>query len=349
MKEFLSTELLNNTVEQWLIALGVILLVFVFLLILRYLLNSKVRKLVEKTNLSIDNFFLDLIYNTKRWFLFFVAFAVGILFLEMDPQWDSVIRVAMTVGFTFQIASWAVTTSKYFISEQIKKEKSGSKVTIYNTVGIFSRVLIWIFAGLVILDSIPNVEISSLVTGLGIGGIAIGLAVQSILEDLFASVSITADQPFAIGDFIEVNDKVGVVENIGMKSTRLRALSGEQIVIGNAAITSNEIRNYQKLEQRRVTISVGVTYETPYALLEKIPSLLKEIVSSQENVRFDRVHFDEMAASSLDFLLVYYVESSDFLVHMNAKQAINFAVIKKFEEEGIDIAYPTQTLYIPKN
>lgn len=348
MKDFLSTLLFGNSIERWLIALGIALLVFFGLLLIRRVIRTKLQKIATKNKLKIDDFLANLISSVKIWFFVFIALAVGLLFINLPESWNNSIKIALTIGFSLQIASWANASTDFFVRQQIGKAANGSKATIYNAARIFAKILIWVFAILVIMDSIPGVDVTSLVAGLGIGGIAIGLGVQSILEDLFASVSITVDQPFVIGDFIEVNGKTGIVEHIGIKSTRLRALTGEQIVMGNAAITSNEIRNFQKLEQRRVSITVGVAYETPYEKLEKIPVMIKAIVNTLDSVRFDRVHFDSMESSSLDFLLVYYVESSDYLVHMNVKQTINFAIIKQFGEAGIEIAYPTQTLYIPK-
>ena len=349
MKEFLTKEFFNNTTQDWLIAIGIAILVYIGLVILRHILNSKVRKWVDRTKGTTDNFLLDLVSGTKNWFLLMVSIAVSTLYLNIIPEWYQAIRILLVIGFTFQISNWAASTVSYFISKKMETEKNSSKVTIYNTVGIISRILIWVFAGLVILDSFPNVDISSLVAGLGIGGIAIGFAVQSILEDLFASVSITVDQPFVLGDFIVVGDVSGTVEKIGMKTTRIRSLTGEQIVIGNASITSDNIQNYQKLLERRVTITVGVTYETPLEKLRMIPSIIEKIAKDQEKARFDRVHLDEMADFSINFLLVYYALTADYNEHMDIKEAINFSILEKFAENGIDIAYPTQMLYISKN
>ena len=349
MKEFLTKEFFNNTTQDWLIAIGIAILVYIGLVILRHILNSKVRKWVDRTKGTTDNFLLDLVSGTKNWFLLMVSIAVATLYLNIIPEWYQAIRILLVIGFTFQISNWAASTVSYFISKKMETEKNSSKVTIYNTVGIISRILIWVFAGLVILDSFPNVDISSLVAGLGIGGIAIGFAVQSILEDLFASVSITVDQPFVLGDFIVVGDVSGTVEKIGMKTTRIRSLTGEQIVIGNASITSDNIQNYQKLLERRVTITVGVTYETPLEKLRMIPSIIEKIAKDQEKARFDRVHLDEMADFSINFLLVYYALTADYNEHMDIKEAINFSILEKFAENGIDIAYPTQMLYISKN
>ncbi len=349
MKEFLTKEFFNNTTQDWLIAIGIAILVYIGLVILRHILNSKVRKWVDRTKGTTDNFLLDLVSGTKNWFLLMVSIAVSTLYLNIIPEWYQAIRILLVIGFTFQISNWAASTVSYFVSKKMETEKNSSKVTIYNTVGIISRILIWVFAGLVILDSFPNVDISSLVAGLGIGGIAIGFAVQSILEDLFASVSITVDQPFVLGDFIVVGDVSGTVEKIGMKTTRIRSLTGEQIVIGNASITSDNIQNYQKLLERRVTITVGVTYETPIEKLRMIPSIIEKIAKDQEKARFDRVHLDEMADFSINFLLVYYALTADYNEHMDIKEAINFSILEKFAENGIDIAYPTQMLYISKN
>jgi len=198
---------------------------------------------------------------------------------------------------------------------------------------------------LLALDNM-GVDITALIAGLGIGGIAVALALQNVLGDLFASLSIVLDKPFVIGDFIIVDDLLGTVERIGLKTTRVRSLYGEQLVFSNSDLLNSRIRNYKRMFERRILFSIGVTYQTPHEKLATIPGIIREVIESQEQVRFDRAHFKEYGDSALKFEIVYYVLVPDYNTHMDIQQAINLAIVRRFEEEKIEFAFPTQTLYL---
>jgi len=191
-----------------------------------------------------------------------------------------------------------------------------------------------------------GVDITALIAGLGIGGIAVALALQNVLGDLFASLSIVLDKPFVIGDFIIVDDLLGTVEHIGLKTTRVRSLFGEQLVFSNSDLLNSRIRNYKRMHERRIVFSLGVTYQTPYEKLAAIPDIIREIIELQEQVRFDRAHFKEYGDFALEFEIVYYMLVPDYNAYMDTQQAINLALYERFEKEGISFAYPTQTLYV---
>jgi small-conductance mechanosensitive channel len=207
------------------------------------------------------------------------------------------------------------------------------------------NVAIWAMVLMLTLDNL-GIDITALVAGLGIGGIAVALAVQNVLGDLFASLSITLDRPFVVGDFLIVGDFMGSVEYIGIKSTRLRSLGGEQIIISNSDLLSSRVRNYGRMLERRVVFVTSVTYETPIEKVEKIPVLIREIVEAQSNTRFDRCHFAKHAAASLDFETVYYVLTGDYNQYMDIQQAINLRLHRELMTLGIEFAYPTQKLYV---
>ena len=196
-----------------------------------------------------------------------------------------------------------------------------------------------------ILDNL-GFNITALVASLGIGGIAVALAVQNILGDIFASLSIALDKPFVIGDFIIVEDVLGTVEYIGLKTTRLRSLSGEQIVFSNVDLLKSRIRNYKRMFERRVVFTIGVVYQTAHATLERIPALVRSIVEQQPKTRFDRAHFKEYGDSALVFEVVYFVLDSDYNIYMDIQQAINLAIFRRFQVKGIEFAYPTRTLHV---
>ena len=175
---------------------------------------------------------------------------------------------------------------------------------------------------------------------------AVALAVQNILGDLFASLSIVLDKPFVLGDFLIVDEHLGTVEYIGLKSTRLRSLWGEQIVFSNADLLKSRLRNFGRMFERRIVFPVGVTYQTPRDKLEAIPGIIREAIQAQEKTRFDRSHFKEFGDFSINFESVYYVLVPDYNLYMDIQQAINLQIHKRFEEEGIEFAYPTQTLFV---
>jgi small-conductance mechanosensitive channel len=212
-------------------------------------------------------------------------------------------------------------------------------------IGFVVRVLIWALVALLTLDNL-GIDVTALVAGLGIGGIAVALAVQNILGDLFASLSITFDKPFVVGDFLIVDDFLGSVEYIGIKSTRLRSLSGEQIVLSNADLLKSRIRNYGRMVERRVLFATSVTYETPVEKLERVAPLIREIVQAQPDTRFDRSHFAKHGPSSLDFETVYYVLSADYNRYMDIQQAINLRLHREFARIGIEFAYPVQRIFV---
>jgi len=201
--------------------------------------------------------------------------------------------------------------------------------------------------GLLTLENL-GVNITALVAGLGVGGIAVALAVQNVLGDLFAALSIALDQPFVVGDFLIVDDFLGSVEYIGIKSTRLRSLSGEQIVISNSDLLKSRLRNYGRMSERRVLFATSITYETPLELIERVPGIIRKIVEAQPHTRFDRSHFATHAATSLDFETVYYVLSADYNRYMDIQQTINLQLHRELTELGVEFAYPTQRLLIAR-
>jgi small-conductance mechanosensitive channel len=260
-----------------------------------------------------------------------------------------VLDSAITIALFLQAGVWAAAGATAWLERKQRSTLTTDRA-IAGSLGIISFIakgVIWAMVVLLILDNL-GVNITALVAGLGIGGIAVALAVQNILGDLFASLSITFDKPFFVGDFLVIDDFMGSVEHIGIKSTRLRSLSGEQIVMSNADLLKSRVRNYGRMSERRVVFATTVTYETPATKLEQIPAVVRSIVEAQEGVRFDRSHFSKHAAASLDFETVYYVLSADFNRYMDIQQAINLRIHREFERLGIEFAYPTQRILLER-
>jgi small-conductance mechanosensitive channel len=210
------------------------------------------------------------------------------------------------------------------------------------------RVAVWSIVLLVLLDNL-GVDITTLVAGLGVGGVAVALAAQNILGDLFASLSIVLDRPFVVGDFLNVGDFLGTVEKVGIKTTRIRSLSGEQLIFANNDLLGSRIRNYGRMQQRRVVFSIGVTYQTPPEKLAAISDMLREAVEAQQDVRFDRAHFAKYGDFALIYEIVYYCLSADYNRYMDVQQAINIRIYERLAEAGVEFAYPTQTLYLARS
>jgi small-conductance mechanosensitive channel len=209
------------------------------------------------------------------------------------------------------------------------------------------RLATWVVVLLLGLDNL-GIDVTALVAGLGVTGIAVALAVQNILGDLFASLSIVLDKPFVIGDFLAVGDMMGSVEYVGLKTTRLRSLSGEQLVFSNSDLLGSRIRNFGRMAERRALFTIGVTYQTPREKLERIPQMIREAVEAQPQTRFDRSHFARYGDSAITFETVYYVTVPEYPVYMDIQQAINLRIHEAFEREGIEFAYPTQTVFLTK-
>ncbi len=210
---------------------------------------------------------------------------------------------------------------------------------------MLARIGLWSILLLAVLDNF-GVDVTALVTGLGIGGIAVALAVQNILGDIFASLSIVLDKPFVVGDFLEVGDYMGNVEHIGLKTTRIRSLSGEQIIVSNGDLLKSRIRNFKRMYRRRVVFNVGVEYGTPREKLQEIPQMIRRALEAHEDVAVDRVHFSSFGDSALMFTAVYHVAKPDYALYMDIQEQVNLDLLRVFEEAGIDIAFPTQKLIV---
>ena len=215
--------------------------------------------------------------------------------------------------------------------------------TAIGAMSFVGRALVWTVVALLVLDNL-GIDVTALITGLGIGGVAVALALQNVLSDLFASLSIVLDKPFVVGDFVVVGDVMGTVEHVGLKTTRLRSLSGEQLVISNSDLLSSRIRNFQRMSERRAVFQLGVTYETSPDKLRAVPGIVRAAIEGQPGTRFDRSHFKSYGAFSLDFETVYYVHTADYNRYMDVQEGINLELLSQFNAHGIEFAYPTSTV-----
>lgn len=307
-----------------------------------------IKRWAQKTTSTLD----DKIFNNVKAPIFLIAILIGAYYsltiLSILDGYRELLRHIFIVAEIFAIAFMLTrvfsVTLNWYGERRAKQDKAVSNHLLF----VFNKILqiiIYIAAFLAVLWAF-NIDLSNIVVGLGVGGIAIALAVQSTLSDILSAFSIYFDRPFEIGDFIVIGEYSGTVTKIGVKSTRLQLLQGEELVISNKELTSTSLRNFKKLQKRRIAFTIGVTYDTPPEKLKKIPTLIEQVITNTKLVEFSRAHFSEFGDFSLKFEIVYYVTTGEYDKYMDAQQEINLGILKAFEKEGITMAFPTQTLLI---
>jgi small-conductance mechanosensitive channel len=347
--EYLEVEFAGSTVQTWLLAAGVAVGVFVVLRVVQAVVVRRLGAVASRTDIRWDDVLVDTLRRTNPLFLTFAAMYTSGAFVLPAGGLKAFLSTVLVLALIVQGGIWAnAAVASWLRSYRERKlESDASAVTTIGAIGFILRVVVWSAVLLLALDNL-GVDITTLVAGLGVGGIAVALAVQNILGDLFASLSIVLDKPFVVGDFLIVDNFLGSVERVGLKTTRIRSLSGEQLIFSNDDLLRSRLRNYGRMFERRVVFSVGVTYQTARGALEKIPSLIREAVEAQDKTRFDRSHFRSYGDFSLEFETVYYVLAADYNLYMDIQQAINLAIHEAFEQEGVEFAYPTQMVYVAR-
>lgn len=343
---WLSITLWNNEMRTYLFAMAATIgTIMVMWLLRRVMIHYFARRSQESDHDGYD-FMLAMASRTLFPLLLMVSLYVGMSFLTIPAGVVSWISSGAVAAVILQTAIWANALVTFGLKRYQKQYRhiDPARMTTVRAVSMATRLVVILVAVILVLDNLPGVEITALVASLGIGGIAIALAVQSILSDLFASLSIILDKPFVLGDFIIVDTYMGTVEYIGLKTTRVRSLSGEQLVFANGDLLKSRIRNYKRMAEWRVVFTLGVTYQTAYRHLKSIPGWIETIIAALDLTRFDRAHFQGFGDYALKFEIVYYVLDPDYNRYMDIQQAINLAIHQKFEAEKIDFAYPTQTV-----
>ena len=337
----------NNDLIRWLVALGVVVGLFIGLRLLIGQVIRRLSALASRSETDVDDLVVKLIDRTKWLVLLAVAIYGGSLALALPADVESLIASLVVIALLVQLAIWGSEFLSFWIDRQIEKrvEDDAATATTLSALHFVGKLTLWLVVFLLALANL-GINISALIAGLGVGGIAVALALQGLLTDLFASLSIVMDKPFVIGDFVIVGEYMGTIEHIGLKTTRVRSLSGEQLVFSNNDMLNSRIRNYKRMQERRILFTLGVTYDTPADKLERIPAMIREIIESQELTRFDRSHFKSYGDFALLFETVYYVLTPDYNVYMDIQEQINLAIYRKFEQEDVEFAYPTQTLFL---
>lgn len=346
MREILDQVYYNNTIREYLIALSTIVVGIILVLSFKKVIIKRLQTWTEKTPGTWDDF---IVHSFSRFGIPIIQWIIvywGIHLLDLSTRTERISQLVTSILITYFILRLVSTVVMLLLKSGIRRREHGEeKIKQLGGLMMVINIFIWII-GLVVLLSNWGVEVTPLITGLGIGGIAIALAAQNILGDLFNYFVIFFDRPFEAGDFIIVDDKMGTIEYVGIKTTRLRSLGGEQIIIGNSNLTGSRIHNYKRMARRRVVFTIDVEYGTSLETVKQIPPLLKSIVLEHAMITFDRAHFAAFKDWSLRFEVVYYVLSGDFNVYMDIQQTINFRIYEEFEKQKITFAFPTQSLVV---
>lgn len=337
-----SLDYLGNPLWLWGVGLLSAALVLAAGLALRANLVRRLRARAE-----VDLVALSLRLVERSWLaILLLALRAGTASLALPGRVEQGVNALTTTGVFLQLGVWGNVATTWVVDREVRRRvaEDAAAATTLAALSYLARFALWTVLVLLLLDNL-GVRVTALVAGLGIGGVAVALALQNVLGDLFASLAIALDKPFQIGDFIIVDQYLGTVEHIGLKTTRVRSLWGEQLVFSNNDLLQSRIRNFKRMTERRVVFNVAVVYQTPYEKLARIPRILQEVVE-QQPVRFDRAHFKEYGESGLVFEVVYYVLDPDYTVYMDIQQAINLKLFRRFQQEGIEFAYPTRTVYV---
>ena len=341
----------GNTLQAWLTAMAITVTTYLILWVIHRIALVRLQALAQRTATQIDNAIADVLSKTGFWFTSYLSLYAGSRFLTLPEQTNTLLRgIAMGV-LLIQIAIWANRLVTYWVVQGLRRRHAGdaSMQTMASALGFISRILI---VSALLLTGMQNlgIEIDTLLAGLGIGGIAVALALQSVLGDLFASLSIVFDKPFLIGDFIILdNGMMGTVENVGLKTTRIRAMTGEELVIANNDLLRTRIRNYRKMQNRMVSFTLNVTYQTSHAKLRQIPGIIRTVVDDHPQTTFEWANFVGFGAYSLDFDVAYYVKDYEWYRYLAVREEIYLEIFRRFTEEEIEFAYPTQTLLMGKS
>ncbi|MDY7579737.1 mechanosensitive ion channel family protein [Herbaspirillum sp. RTI4] len=337
---------LGLAANEWWRAIAATVVSYIFIVSLAKFLIARLEILAARTVTRLDDMLVEVLKHTHRFVIAFAALLIGSEFLSMTGKWEIRISHLWFIVIAVQIALWINRGLSIWTTERLQGQSATSHSPIITTMmaWIF-RALLWSVLILAMLSNV-GVNITAFVASLGVGGVAVALALQSILSDLFASAAIGLDKPFEIGDFIVFGDIAGNIEHIGLKTTRIRSLSGEQIVCSNTELLKNTIHNYKRMSERRILFGFGITYEASPEQVRQVPAIVKNAIESAGTTRFDRAHMKGFGESALQFEAVYYVTNPDYNLYMDIQQSINLELMTELAANGIHFARPTRTLHI---
>jgi len=309
---------------------------------------NKLSNIAQRTATRLDDITIEVLQSTQQLTLLLLATLIGLHVLELPDKWATRLDHILFITIGIQMAIWLNKGVGIWAREHltaIDGPAPAANPVITTVLSWILRVFIWSVALLTVLDNV-GVNITAFVASLGVGGVAVALAVQNILSDLFASLAIGLDKPFEVGDFVVFGDVAGAIERVGLKTTRIRSISGEQIICSNTELLKNTLHNYKRMEERRVVFNFGINYATPPDTIALIPGIVRKAIESFDKTRFDRAHFKEFGTSALNFETVYFITTTDFNLYMDVQQNINLYLMREFQSHGVAFAFPTMTLNV---
>jgi small-conductance mechanosensitive channel len=345
MGNFWSHIVLGNTLRDWGIACGIILCLIIVLRITQVFGVRRFKKLATRTKNSFDDFVVLQVHKSIMPCLYVFSVYLGLQYLKFSERITDALKTGILIVVAFFVIKVISGIITYLFEPRVGDTNYVQNHKALRGITLIIKILVWAGGILFIIDNL-GYDITAIIAGLGIGGIAIALASQTVLADLFNYFAIFFDKPFEVGDFLVVDDKKGTVEYIGIRTTRVRSLSGEQLVFSNTDLTNSRVHNYKRMIERRVVLTFGVVYETPADKLKKIPGWTKTLIDGIDETRFDRAHFTSFGDSSLNFEVVYFILNADYNSYMDKQQQINLRVMEQFHHEGIQFAFPSRTIYM---
>ncbi len=345
MQNILELIFFGNALFDYLVFLIFVAVGISFIKLFSVFVLIRIKAWAKKTSATIDDF---LVRGTEKVFLplaYSYVFYLSLGYLNLSSGVRRGADVLWTLFLTVFLLNFLVSFIDYLLQAWIKKQNDESREKSLKGILVVIKTVIWGLGLTFLLDNL-GFKVSAVIAGLGIGGVAVALAAQAVLSDLFSYFAIFFDRPFEVGDFIIIGDFMGSVEYVGIKTTRLRSLGGEQIIFSNTDLTNSRVRNYKRMDRRRVVFRLGVVYQTPLDKLKEIPLVIANIIKNTADADFDRAHFFSYGDFSLVYEVVYYVNSPDYNKYMDIQQEINFAISEEFSKRGIEFAFPTQTLYV---
>ena len=338
--------LASNAAEDWIAAALGLVLTLLLLLLLRWVaVRFTERGPQEGAATPLRRFIASIQRQTSIPIIVLVSLIVGLVNLTLPEILERALYAGIVLVVLIQVGLWGREAITYLLRRHLERDSDAGSRGAVEAGRYIGTLILWSLLAILFLDNI-GVEITSLVAGLGIGGIALGLAARNVLGDLFASLAIVLDRPFVTGDFVVGRDVSGSVERIGIKTTHLRSPSGEQLVVSNSHMLNAPIRNYGRMERRRVVLSLGFTYDTAAEKMEAIPEMIREAVEQHSEISFDRAHFRSFGESALQVEAVYYFQTANFGVYADTQQEINLELLRRFRAEGIEFAFPTRAIHV---
>lgn len=341
---FFSMEIAGNQLSQYAGAIIAFIVTLVAIKIFKYVIIHKVHAIAKKTKNEFDDVLIEAVQRIGWPFYLIVALYAALKFVALPADADTAFHFLLVIVVVYYGISIVQSVLGFWLKKAIAVKAGRTVTSFFDTV---IKIALWSVALLLILQNM-GFEITTLLAGLGVAGIAIAFAMQRVLEDIFAAFSIYYDKPFEVGDFIIIGDDLGTVKDIGLKTTRIKHLKGQELVVSNREMTSTRIHNYKKMKKRRITFGFGVTYDTPVKKLKKIPETVREIFKKIELAEIDRVHFKSYGDFNLVYEVVYYMQVPDYNTYMDVQQEVNLALKGAFEKEKIEFAFPTQTIHLEK-